>query len=152
MLSKEEGIALDRKIATEIMGLQVVEDPVNYRGYALNEAGPHGADLPHFCTKIDQAMKVWDCLRNKGQRLLLNVDDAGFHLRHVVSVTHHGDVEEKDYRVDRPLGTAKKIEDLPRVICEAALQEVEGALKEWLKRGIELERDEPFPGVIGRKK
>jgi hypothetical protein len=151
MLSKEEGISLDRKIAVEIMGLKVVEDPVNYRGYAIDEAGSGGGDLPHFCTKIEQAMKVWDCLRNQGQRWLLNVDDAGFHLRHVACITHHGDVQEKDYRVDRPLGTAKKVEDLPRVICEAALREVEWAHKEWVKRGVESEREDPGPSTIGRK-
>ena len=152
MLSKEEEIALDRRIATEIMGLKVMEDQVNYRGWALNEAGSNGSDLPHFSTKIEQAMKVWDQMRTKGQHWLLNVDEAGFHLRHVACVTHHGEVDEKDYRVDRPLGTAKKVEDLPRVICQAALRAQEEVIRKWVKRGLEIDHDHPGPSVIGRKK
>lgn len=123
MLSKEQEILLDRKIATRIMGLTVVEDPANYRGYGINEGGPGGRDLPHFCTKLEQAMKVWDHLRSQGHRWLLNADMEGFHLRRVACVTFHGEVNEKDYRADKPLGWAKTIEDIPRVICEAAIAE-----------------------------
>lgn len=151
-MDKKAAIRLDRRIAVEILGLKVVNDPVNYRGYSLNEASSQGSDLPHFSTKLEEAMKVWDHLRKQGVRWLLNVDEAGFHLRNVACVTEHWDVDEKDYRVDRPLGTSKKIEGLPRMICEAALREVEEALKRWVKRGTDLERGEPGPSTIGRKK
>ena len=112
------------------MGLTVVEDPVNYRGYEIYENGRAGHDLPHFCTKIQEALKVVDQMRNAGHRWLINIDTEGYHLRRVVWVVHNGERDEKTYTVDRPLGTSKKIEDLARVICQAALNEQEEALKE----------------------
>lgn len=124
MPSKEGDIKLDREIAERVMGLMVVVDPSTYRGVAIGQVGERGEDLPHYSTQMEAAMEIWDKVRKEGARWLLNVDEAGFHLRHVACVTHHGEVNEKDYRVDRPLGTAKKIEDLPQVICEVALSEM----------------------------
>jgi hypothetical protein len=68
-------------------------------------------------------MKVWDHVRKNGARWLLNADTEGFHLRRVACVTFHGEKDEKDYTADKPLGWAKTMEDLARVICEAALSE-----------------------------
>ena len=123
MLSEKTALNLDRKIAAKVFGLKIVEDPVNYRGFAVGEAGPHGEDLPKYSTQIDQAMKVWNHVRRHGARWLLNVDTKGFHLRRVVCVTERWEKGEKDYAVDKALGWAKKIEDLPKVICKAALTE-----------------------------
>jgi len=109
------------------------------------------APVPFFSTNLAWAMKVWDVLRKKGVRWLLSVDDQGYHLRHVACVRHDMVPDEKVYTVDRPLGTAKRIEDLPRVICEAALKEVDRKLKEGVKVGIKAESEGHDPGVIGRK-
>lgn len=153
MLSEAQALSLDRKIAVEIFGQKVVKDPKTYRGVAVGEAGERGEDLPHYSTQIDDAMKIWDYVRKKFEaRWLLNADTEGFHLRRVVWVTHDGEKDEKKYTVDKPLGWAKKIEDLPKVICEAALREQKAALEEWYKKGLELERQGIVPGTIGRAK
>lgn len=120
---------LDVEVAKKVMGLTVEDDPADHRGVAL-KAGYNGNGLPYYSRDLDQAMKVLDRMRDLGHRWLMNIDDAGFHLRHVICV-HQNDIEgEKEYTCDRPLGTAKKLEDLPKVICEAALKETEAlALK-----------------------
>lgn len=115
---------IDKDIAEKIMGLVVVKDDANYRGYSVGQAGPHGEDLPCYSEDVKHAMMVFDRMREKGFRWLLNADSAGFHLRNVVCV-HQNDVEdEKEYTCDRPLGTAKELGNLPRMICEAALKEM----------------------------
>jgi hypothetical protein len=152
VISDEQALRLDRKIAEKIMGLKVVPDPKTYRGVGLGEAGERGEDLPYYCTQIEAAMEVWDHVRKKyGARWLLNADEEGFHLRRVVWVVFRGEKNEKDYTADKPLGWAKKIEDLPRVICEAALSEQKESLKEWVEKGMELEAQGIVPGTIGRK-
>lgn len=147
------GLKLDRQIAEQVMGLKVVPDPSSYRGVGVGEAGEGGEELPHYSTQLEAAMEVWDYARKKyGARWLLNADEEGFHLRRVVWVTHDGERDEKTYTADKPLGWAKTIEDLPKVICNAALGEQEEALKEWTKKGLELERQGIVPGTIGRAK
>lgn len=118
-------ILLDRQIAEQIMGLTVVSDLTTYRGVSVGEAGERGEDLPHYSTQIDDAMKVVDHMRKNGHRWLINIDAEGYHLRRVVWVAHDGIKNEKTYTVDKPLGTTKQVEELPRVICEAALKELE---------------------------
>jgi len=54
----EAGLALDKVIAELVMGLVVVPDPVNHRGFAVREAGPHGFDLPAYSTEIKSAWAV----------------------------------------------------------------------------------------------
>lgn len=71
-----------------------------------------------------EAMQVFDQMRKQGHRWLLNADDTGFHLRRVVLVKYDMEREEKVYTVDRPLGTAKTLEELPSVIQEAASREL----------------------------
>lgn len=128
------GLKLDREIAEKIMGLKVVSDPSSYRGVGIGEAGEHGEELPHYSTQLDAAMEVWDHVRKvNGARWLLNVDEEGFHLRRVAWVVFRGEKDEKDYTADKPLGWAKKIQDLPRVICQAALDEQAEAKKELRK-------------------
>jgi Phage ABA sandwich domain len=123
-------IKLDRQVAEQVMGLTVVSDPTTYRGVSVGEAGSRGEDLSHYSTQMEEAMKVVDQMRKSGHRWLINIDTEGYHLRRVVFVAHNGERDEKTYTVDRPLGTTKGIEDLPRVICQAALKEHEEALKE----------------------
>jgi hypothetical protein len=124
VFSEEQALRLDRKIAEEIMDLKVVKDPSTYRGVSVGEAGSRGEDLPRFSTLMADAMEVWDHVRKKyGARWLLNADTEGFHLRRVAWVVFRGEKNEKDYTADKPLGWAKKIEDIPMVICKAALAE-----------------------------
>lgn len=70
------------------------------------------------------AMRLFDEMRKKGHRWLLNADDTGFHLRRVVWVRRDLERDEKSYTVDSPLGTAKTLEELPSVIQEAASREL----------------------------
>lgn len=121
---------LDIQVAEKVMGLTVVKADANYRGVELQKAVSDGLDLPHYSEKIDCAMKVFNRMREKGHRWLLNADDAGFHLRRVACVHQNDIAGEKEYTCDLPLGTAKIFDDLPRVICEAAIHQSEMALKE----------------------
>lgn len=123
-------VQTDAEVARKVMGLTVVDDEVSYRGVALDCAGIDGRDLPHFSTDLAEAMKVMDRMRELRHRWLLNMDEGGFHLRRVVCV-HQDDIRgEKEYTCDLPLGWAKRLEDLPKVICDAALKEMEAELKE----------------------
>ena len=133
MAGRKLDLSLDWAIAEKILGLKVVPDRACYRGISL-KTGSQGADLPHYSTKIEEAMKVWDHVRQKyGARWLLNVDEDGFHLRRVVWVSFNGLNNEKQYTADKHLGWATKIEDLPRVICKAALSEHAAAQKKRRK-------------------
>lgn len=100
---------MDREIAARVMGWKAPES------------------IPAYSMDIGQAMKVFDRMRELSHRWLLNADDAGFHLRRVVLVKHDLEADEKSYTADKPLGWAKTLADLPKVICEAALRELEGA-------------------------
>lgn len=80
--------------------------------------------IPHFTSNIVNALQILDRMRELGHRWLLNADTEGFHLRRVVLVKHDLERDEKSYVVDRPLGWARSLEDLPKIICEAALKEI----------------------------
>lgn len=136
MLSDKQALDLDRKIAEKVFGLKVVVDLNTYRGVAIREAGPRDEDLPKYSTQMEEAMQVWDHVRKNGARWLLNVDMEGFHLRRVAWITHNGEKDEKDFMADKPLGWAKKIEDLPKVICNAALNELNRSIKEFVKKAF----------------
>lgn len=152
MANKDPNLKLDRKIAEKIMGLTLVPDPATYRGVSVGQAGSRGEDLPLYSTQIADAMEVWDhARRTYGARWLLNVDEEGFHLRRVAWVTFHGEKNEKEYRADKHLGTCKKLEDVPKMICNAALGEQKAAIEEWYKKGLELESQGIAPGTIGRR-
>lgn len=110
----EELNPIDEEIALKVMGLGLV-----------SLSNP--ALIPRYSTQVAPAMVVFDRMRELGHRWLLNADEVGFHLRHVASVTHDLDRDEKRYQVDRPLGSAKTLEELPKVICEAALREIKGS-------------------------
>lgn len=100
---------MDREVAAKLMGWKAPES------------------VPAYISDIGQAMKVFDRMRELGHRWLINADEAGFHLRHVVCVHHDGVKDEKNYTVDRPLGTGKTLREFAKAICEAALTELEGA-------------------------
>lgn len=123
---------LDVQVAEKVMGLRKNPDVaftwLDERGWtAFDTTGPR------WSSDIAAAMRVFDRMRDLGHRWLLNADAAGFHLRHVAYVRHDLEPDEKVYAVDRPLGTAKTLAQLPKVICEAALQEIEA--HESSKRG-----------------
>lgn len=79
---------------------------------------------PRFSSEPGEAMKVIDAMRKRGHRWLLNADQDGLHLRRVVWVVHDGIKDEKKYTCDKPLGTAKNLEDFAAMVCRAALEEV----------------------------
>lgn len=83
--------------------------------------------VPDYTRDIGLAMEVFDRMRELGHRWLINADEVGFHLRHVACVRHDLEENEKSYTVDRPLGTGKTLKEFAKVICEAALRELEGA-------------------------
>lgn len=100
---------LDRAVAVKVMGL---------RRLALKKT-------PKYSTDIKEAMKVVDQMRQKGHRWLLVASAQGFFLRHLASVTHDLERDEKMYTADRPIGmVATTVDELPKVICEAALEEI----------------------------
>lgn len=80
--------------------------------------------IPPFSTDLKEAMRILDKMRELGYRWLLNADTEGFHLRRVALVKMDLERDEKGYTCDRPLGWAKTLEELPLVICKAALQEI----------------------------
>lgn len=120
MLSLE----LDVQVAEKVMGFK--KDPA----MPFVWLGPDGWKAfdttgPHWSSDLEAAMRVFDRMRGLGHRWLLNADEEGFHLRRVVWIVHDGDRDEKKYTVDKPLGWAKTLAQLPKVICKAALEEIE---------------------------
>jgi hypothetical protein len=85
-------------------------------GYAPGAAAGAYTDL---CT----SMMLLDKMRQKGHRWLINMEPGGFYLRRVVWVTEHMERGEKTYTVDKPLGWAKTLDDLPLVIAKAVDKE-----------------------------
>lgn len=114
---KLTGRKLDTEVAQKVMGT-----PYACRCENLCRCHPR---LPEFSKDIGLAMKVFDRMRELGHRWLINADDAGFHLRHVASVHHDLDRNEKTYTVDCPLGSGKTIEEFAEAICSAAVYWVE---------------------------
>lgn len=80
--------------------------------------------IPSFSTKLEEAMLLFNRMRNLGHRWLLNMDLEGFHLRRVISVLRGVYGDEKQYLSDFPLGSAATLAELPMVICLAALKEI----------------------------
>lgn len=54
------GQELDTLVAEKVMGWKVVDDPVNYRGVAINTPDGDMGDLPKFSTDIAAACEVGD--------------------------------------------------------------------------------------------
>lgn len=80
--------------------------------------------IPRFSSDLPSAMLVLDKMRELGHRWLLNIDTEGFHLRRVALVKFDQARDEKSYTCDRPLGWAKTLGELPKIICLAAFQEI----------------------------
>lgn len=108
---------LDAEVAKEVMGLSV-----------------RGKDVPRYSESVWLSILVLNEIRCNGLRILLNMDDGGFHLRRVVCVQHDGIRKEAVYTADKHLGTASTLSALPEMICKAALAEVRGAKKKRPKR------------------
>ena len=117
---------LDIQVAEKVMDIRVCHCWFSLNSGPQRECEKCGRRPPApYSANVDQAMKVFDRMRELGHRWLLNADAGGVHLRRVVCV-HQNDIrQEKEYTSDRPLGSAAKLEDLPKVICEAAVQELE---------------------------
>lgn len=115
---------LDVQVAEKVMGFK--KDPTMPYTW-LDERSWKAFDTtgPHWSSDVAAAMRVFDRMRELGHRWLLNADEAGFHLRRVVWVVEDGERGEKTYTVDKPLGWAKNLAQLPQVICQAALHEIE---------------------------
>jgi len=110
---------IDLEIAEKLFGYRLESD-----GYWR---APDGSDAIKGDERLwskdpDLALQVLEELRRRGYRVLINLDTEGIHLRHVACVVHDGVRNEKVYHCDKPLGTAKKSEELPTVICKAALE------------------------------
>jgi hypothetical protein len=52
------GTEMDVAVAEKVMGLKVLPDPVNYRGFSVGCVGSDGHDLPKYSTEIGDAWKV----------------------------------------------------------------------------------------------
>jgi len=113
------GSKLDGLVSQDVMGV----DPIKVCEY-FNDSDHDElhCSLPGYSTDMTSAMTLLDELRKKGHRVLINIDDAGFHLRRVAFVHHDGIKDEKNYTCDMPLWTAKKLSELPKAICLAALK------------------------------
>lgn len=141
MKSLPAGLELDDLVSEKVMGVVWDEKRCRTCGWPLRERIEDGC-VPENCalrpgpdTPVSQAapyskdlalaMKVFDRMRELGHRWLLNADDGGFHLRRVVSVLHDMEKDEKRYTVDKPLGWVSSLQDLPVLICNASIQELE---------------------------
>lgn len=114
---------LDVAVAEKVMGLRRhPTTPYTWTG----KDGRKAFDLtgPHWSVDLAPALRVFDRMRSLGHRWLLNADQEGFHLRRVAWVAHDGQRDEKTYTVDKPLGSAKTLDELAKLICEAALKEL----------------------------
>lgn len=85
------------------------------------------AFIHRYSKDLGHAMLVFNRMRNLGHRWLMNADIEGFHLRRVACVMRDLSRDEKQYLSDLPLGTAKTLDELPKVICLAALKEIKEA-------------------------
>lgn len=120
MKTVEKG--LDIEVAEKVFGFRRDSD-----GYWRS---PDGNDAINekdrvFSKDYENALKILDELRRRGYRILINIDQGGFHIRHVSFVKHDAIRMEAVYSCDKSLGTAEKFEDLPAAICRAALKVLE---------------------------
>lgn len=109
---------VDLEIAEKLFGFRLDSD-----GYWRSPDGKDAikGDERLWSADPEFAIQVLDELRRRGYRVMINMDTEGIHLRHVACVVHDGIRNEIVYHCDKALGTAKKAEELPTVICKAAL-------------------------------
>jgi hypothetical protein len=63
-----EMLDIDIAIATRVMGLVVVPDPVSERGVSVGEAGPNGADLKKYSIEIAAAWEIVEKVKATSSR------------------------------------------------------------------------------------
>lgn len=104
--------SLDEKVSMQVMGMK----------------GPMVA-IQKYSSDLTEAFKVLDEVRRRGHRWLIVCSEEGYFLRNLANVTFDPVRNEKIYTADRPLSivSTSKASDLPKLICEAALEEVTGS-------------------------
>lgn len=125
---------LDLLVAEVVLGWKVLKYEEELIAHKPDMTCQIMKELPRWSSDIAEAMQILDHMRVLGYRWLISVDEVGFHLRNVVFLQHDLDADEKTYTVDRPLGTAKTLSALPKVICEAAVREASVAAHESTQR------------------
>lgn len=116
----EAGLGLDKEIAVWVMGLDVFDDPLNYRGVGTIPHATTGklGDLLHYSTDIAAAWQVVEHMRSKKWSYYIEGYRGYPH-----DVEFRGPEQEAGYGPDR----SAHADTTPHAICLAALQAV-GAL------------------------
>lgn len=122
------GHRLDALVAIDVLGWKKIKRALRGRVSEHLFLVPDGRTVsypfgaPAYSTDLASAIDLLDSLRKMGHRVLINIDDVGFHLRRVALVHHDGERDERNYNCDMPLWTAKTQDELPKGICLSALR------------------------------
>lgn len=118
------GREMDALVANKVMGWIDYSSPCNGDPDGLCPETFVWVPIPHYSTDIAEAMKVWQKLRGSGKFCCLNIC-SDYHYTYDIILTEasdHGGAATDDH--------AGKIvasgEDLPFVICLAALKAIGG--------------------------